>query len=93
MRRPGFAELETKWQWVAASKPLPVTVVQGMRFAPYRRSLSVDATDAKGTTKRVRIAIPAQQSSTITVPVTLALAPGAVVFDVDVSMGGTILAR
>ena len=93
LRRPGFAELETKWQWVAASKQLQVTVVQGSRFAPYRLSLAVDVTDAKGTAKRVRIAIPAQKSSTITVPVTLARSPKAVVFDADVSMLGTILAR
>ena len=93
LRRPGFAELETKWQWVAASKQLQVTVVQGGRFAPYRLSLAVDVTDAKGTTKRVRIAIPAQKSSTITVPVTLARSPKAVVFDADVSMLGAILAR
>ena len=93
LRRPGFAELETKWQWVAATKLLQVTVVQGKRFAPYRLSLSVDVTDAKGATQRVRITIPAQQSSTIMVPVTLALSPKAVVFDADVSMLGTILPR
>lgn len=90
MRRPGFAELEARWQWNAATKQLQVTVVQGKRFAPYRVGLTLDVTDAKGTSKRVRITVPAQASSTITVPVTLAQSPKSVVFDADVSLLGTV---
>ena len=93
LRRPGFAELETRWGWNAASKQLQVTVVQGQRFAPYRLSLAVDVTDAQGVKKRVRITVPAQPTSTITVPVVLARSPKSVVFDADVSILGTIQTR
>ena len=61
----------------------------GDTVRPYRLSLAVDVTDAQGVKKRVRITVPAQRTSTITVPVVLARSPKSVVFDADVSILGT----
>jgi aminopeptidase N len=90
MTRTGVAEVRPTWRWDAARKALTVTVVQGVTAAPYRLSLAMDVTDAAGVTQRVRVSVPAQSSATIDVPVSLADAPRAVVFDPDVSLLGTI---
>ena len=86
MRRPGVAELHPTWKWDATRRKLMVTVVQGTRVPPYRVSLAVDVTDARGDTRRVRITVPATTSNEIAVPVALTAAPRAVVFDADNSV-------
>ncbi len=92
LRRPGFAELTVRWQWNAATQRLQVVVDQGARFAPYRLALTADVTTANGKVERVRIAVPATRSATITVPLALTQAPSTVVFDADVSVLGTVSA-
>ena len=88
MRRPGVAELNATWHWDSTRKRVVVAVVQGSQFAPYKLSLTVDVVDAKGATKRVRVAVPAALTSSITIPLTSA--PHSLVFDADVSLLGTI---
>ena len=90
LRRPGVADVHPSWKWDAVRKTLVVTVVQGSRVPPYRLSLAIDVTDARGDTRRVRITVPAVASSAIDVPLSLTSAPRAVVFDADVSLLGTL---
>jgi aminopeptidase N len=90
MRRPGVAELRPSWRWDAVAKQVMVTVAQGSRGAPYRLTLPVDVTDASGRTTRVQLAIPAQSTVTMAVPVALSAAPQRVVFDADAEVLATI---
>jgi aminopeptidase N len=91
MQRTGVAEVRPSWRWDSARRVVVVTVVQGTRSAPYRLSLALDVTDAAGVTQRVRVAVPAQVTAAIDVPVTLNTAPLRVDFDPDVSLLGTIV--
>ncbi len=93
MRRPGVAELRPSWRWDPATKQLMVTVAQGTRGAPYRLALPVDVTDASGRTTRIRLAIPAQSTVTMVVPVSLSAVPRRVVFDADAEVLATISNR
>ncbi|QJR35381.1 M1 family metallopeptidase [Gemmatimonas groenlandica] len=90
MRRPGYVDADASWSWNQKTLQLTVTVRQGTRFAPYRLSLAVDVTTASGTMKRVRVTVPAQRLATMTVPLTLAAKPRAVLFDGDVSLLGVL---
>ncbi len=90
MRRPGYAEVDASWSWNAKERRLSVTARQGARVAPYRLSLAVDVTTASGIVKRVRVTLPAQRTSTITVPLALTAKPRAVLFDGDVSLLGVL---
>ncbi len=89
-RRPGYADLDASWAYNAKTKRLSVTLQQGARFAPYRLSLAVDIVTANGSTKRVRVAVPAQGASTLVVPLALTAKPRAVTFDGDVSLLGVV---
>lgn len=90
MRRPGYAEVDATWAWNEKARRLSVTVQQDARVAPYRLSLAVDVTTASGVVRRVRVTVPAQRSSTITVPITLVAKPRNVLFDGDVSLLGVL---
>ncbi len=90
MRRPGYADLTTSWRWSPTKRTMQLTVQQGSRFAPYRLSLALEVTDDAGVVRRVRVAVPAQATSTLTLPLVLAKAPRAVVVDADVSLLGNV---
>lgn len=90
LRRPGYADVDAAWSWNEKARQLSVTIRQGARFAPYRLSLAVDITAANGTTKRVRVTVPATGTSTIAVPIVLSAKPSAVTFDGDVSLLGVL---
>ena len=88
LRRPGMADLNATWHWDGARNRVVVSVIQGHQFAPYKLSLAVDVIDRRGAIKRVRLAVPAALTSSITIPLTSA--PRSLVFDADVSLLGTI---
>ena len=90
LTRTGTATLQPSWTWNAAQRQVLVTVRQPGTAEPYRLSMHADVTDAAGTVQRLRIAVPAQRSATITLPVTLGARPRSLVFDPDVSVLGTI---
>jgi aminopeptidase N len=81
LRRPGFASLTTSWHYDAASRRVTLDVEQGSRYAPYRLTLSTDVTDAAGAVHRVRVEIPAQHTTHVTLPLELAAPPRALAFD------------
>jgi aminopeptidase N len=93
MERPGVADVELSWTYDRASKRVRVNAQQGVRFPPYLISLAVDVTTAQGKTQRVRVTIPANARSTMTVPLALSAPPRAVVFDADVSLLGELRQR
>ncbi len=90
LRRSGYADIDAAWSWDPNARRISVTVRQGERFAPYRLSLAVDVTTPSGAVKRVHVTVPAQRTSTIAVPITLASKPRAVTFDADVSLLGVL---
>ena len=90
LKRPGAAELRATWKWDAAQQRVMVTVVQGPRVPPYQLSLTVDVTDAGGSTTRTTLAIPAQQTVSLALPLPLAASPQRVVFDADVGVLGAL---
>jgi aminopeptidase N len=91
MQRTGVADVRPSWRWDSARRILVVTVVQGTRSAPYRLSLALDVIDSTGVTQRVRLAVPAQATAVIDVPMTFTNAPRRVDFDPDVSLLGTLV--
>ena len=93
MRRPGVADVQLSWRWDASRRRVVVTAVQGTRFPPYRLRLSVDVTDARGTMTRRSVVIPAQVSTTITLPGIASALPRAVIFDADVGVLGALTLR
>ena len=88
LRRPGMADFNATWHWDSARNRVVVSVIQGHQFAPYKLSLAVDVVDRRGVTKRVRLAVPAVLTSSMTIPLTAA--PRSLVFDADVSLLGTV---
>jgi aminopeptidase N len=86
LRRPGFASLTTSWRYDATARRVVLDVEQGLKFAAYRLTLSMDVTDATGTVHRVRVEIPAEKSVRVTLPLELAAPPRSVAFDPDVEL-------
>ncbi len=93
LRKPGYAELTARWRYDAAAKRVEVTVEQGGRFGAYRVPLTVDVTDAAGVVHRATVAIPAQASATVTLPLALDAAPRALTFDPAVTLLATITVK
>jgi aminopeptidase N len=93
MRRPGFAELELKWQWDTRRRVIEVTATQGTTFPPFRVNVSMDVEDARGRVQRVRVTLPPARVATVPVSVNLTGVPAKVTFDPDVSLLGTVVAR
>ena len=93
-RRPGVADATVAWRWEPAERALRLTVSQGATFPAYRLNLSLDVTDDTGTTRRVRVTVPASRVATVIVPLALEAAPRNVTFDPDASfLGRLVVAR
>jgi aminopeptidase N len=90
LRRPGVAELRATWKWDAAQRRVMVTIAQGTRVPPYQLTLTVDVTDAVGRTTRTALAIPAEATVSMALPLPLTAAPQRVVFDADVGVLGAL---
>jgi aminopeptidase N len=93
LRRPGFAEVTTSWRFDAAQRRVVATIAQGSRFGQYRFPLTIAITDAAGREHRSTIDVPATPTASLVVPLEIAAAPRAVVFDPDVRVLGTFQSR
>ena len=93
LTRPGFPELTTSWTWDAQRKVLVVDVIQGTRFGFYRFPLTLEVQHANGTRQRIKVEIPAQASTRLTLAPELREAPTAVVFDPGVELLATMKSR
>lgn len=69
LRRPGYPELDVAWSADTTANTVRVSVVQGDRFGAYQFNLRLALADTTGTLRRVEIAIPAQSSTTVQLPV------------------------
>jgi aminopeptidase N len=86
LRRPGYASLTTGWRYDPAQRRVVIEVTQGDRFLPYRLPLTVALTEADGSVRTVRVDVPAQRASTLTLPLEIRAQPRAVTFDPDVEL-------
>lgn len=93
LRRPGYAALTTEWSWDAEHKRVQLDVTQGERFAPYRLPLAVAVTGADGEVRTVRVEVPAQRVSRLTLPLEVGARPRALAFDPDVELLAEIRAK
>ena len=93
LTRPGFPELTTWWSWDAQKKVLVLDVNQGTRFGFFRFPLVIEVQHANGTRQRMRVDIPAQASTRLTLAPELLEAPANVVFDPGVELLATIQKR
>ncbi|MBI3788952.1 MAG: M1 family metallopeptidase [Ignavibacteriales bacterium] len=91
LRRPGFIELSTHWDFDAKSKQVIIDIAQGDRFAPYRFPLTVEIYIADGKKQNVTVEIPAQKNFQARLPVESA--PAKIIFDPDVKLLATFKER
>lgn len=93
LRKPGWAELTTSWQWAAGSGQVALTVEQGARFGAYRLPLAIDVEDASGAHHRVTVPIAAVARQTVVLPGTFSAAPVRLTFDPDTALLATFTTR
>ena len=93
LRRPGWAQLRTKWSWVAATGRVMLEVEQEPRFGAYRMPLTIDVRDAGGVSRRVTVELEAVPSQRVVLPGAFTSTPTALVFDPDVALLAVITAR
>ncbi len=86
LRRPGFADVTTRWSWDASRGVLVLEVEQGNRFAPFRFPLTVDVYDQDGTPHRRRVDVQALRTHRLTIPLSLNAAPVRVEIDPEVEL-------
>jgi len=89
VRRPGYAELTTRWRYDPGRRRVTLYVRQGARFAPYRVPLTVEIHDAAGAVRRVTVPVAAERSQRIVLPLALDAAPRTLRFDPDVQLLAT----
>ncbi len=93
LRRPGWAQLRTAWQWDATTRHVTLDVEQEPRFGAYRLPLTIDIQDATGAHQRVTVEVEARSSQRVVLPVEFATAPRGLTFDPDVALLAAIVSR
>ena len=86
LRRPGYAELATRWRYEAGTGRVILDVEQGGRWPPYRFPLSIDVRDADGQVRRTRVEVAALRTQRIALPLRFPRAPQHVTLDPDVRL-------
>lgn len=81
LRRPGFVEITTHWEFDQESHTLRLNITQGERFAPFRFPLTVEVVAEDGTTEEHIVQVPAERRIQITLPVKGASNPERLVLD------------
>jgi aminopeptidase N len=89
LRRPGHAEVSTRWRYDASARRVILEVRQGNRWPPYRFPLAVAVRDAAGTERRMTVEVEAAREQRITLPVELDRAPAGLLIDPDVQLLAT----
>jgi aminopeptidase N len=89
LRRPGFAEITTHWEFDAAARPIRLQIKQGGRFPPFRFPLTLEVVAQDGTTQRLTLQVPAEAKFQTEVPVKTGSVPQKLVFDPDVALLAT----
>lgn len=69
LRRPGYPELEVRWETDSTSRTIAITIAQAERFGAYEFPLRLALTDSTGVTRRVEFAVPAVQETRLQLPI------------------------
>jgi aminopeptidase N len=69
LRRPGYPELDVAWGVDSASNTIEIAVNQAPRFGPFQFELRLALRDQAGTTRRIEVGIPAQDSTRVALPI------------------------
>jgi aminopeptidase N len=85
LERPGYPEINTSWSYDRRAKRVQLRVEQGTRFGAYRFPLTLEVRGRSGV-NRITVEVPAQRTTTLTLPLELTEAPSAVTFDPDVAL-------
>jgi aminopeptidase N len=93
LRRPGYAELTTRWRYDREAGNVVLDLEQGKRFGPFRFPLTVEVRAPGGTTRRAVLQVAAERRQRITVPIALDAPPVAVVLDPDVQLLASFTTR
>ncbi|MFN2398280.1 MAG: M1 family metallopeptidase [Gemmatimonadaceae bacterium] len=88
LRRPGFAELRTRWNYDANRGIVVIEVEQSDRFAPYRFPLTVEVIDANGIARRSTLDVAPTRKQRLTLEAVRAR-PRRIVFDPGVELLAT----
>ena len=86
LRRPGYAELDTRWSYDPREQRVYLEIAQRRRFGNFRLPLVVELVRRNGTTRRATIEVPAQANSRIVVPIDLDAPPARVILDPDADL-------
>ena len=82
LRRPGVAHPTIGWAYDASAASISVVALQDAA-RPYALPLTVQVTDATGTTRRIEVEVPAAARAELTLPGRFAARPVSIVFDPD----------
>jgi aminopeptidase N len=89
LRRPGFAEVSTRWRYDGSARRVILEVRQGSRWPPYRFPLTVVVRDASGTERRMTVEVGAEREQRITLPLAFDQAPAELSIDPDAQLLAT----
>ena len=89
LRRPGYAQVSTRWSYDASARRVFLEVRQGSRWPPYRFPLTVAVRDASGTERRMTVEVGAEPEQRIPLPVALDHAPAELLIDPDAQLLAT----
>ena len=86
LHRPGFPDIDIKWQWDAAKRVVILIVRQGDKFPPFGVPVVLVFRDASGKEERHTIHLDTVQEQTIIQPLGRISAPTIVIGDPDVEL-------
>ncbi len=93
LRRPGFAEVASRWSYDERTRRVSLGIAQGQQFPPFRFPLVIEIREASGTVRRVTVPVGASRVQRFTLPVRLDRAPEKVILDPDVQLLGSFTTR
>ena len=69
LRRPGYANIDVRWETVPETRSLMLTVEQADRFEYFQFPLRLALKDSRGAVRRVEVSIPAEPETKIELPI------------------------
>jgi len=93
LRRPGFAEVASRWSYDERTRRVSLGIAQGQQFPPFRFPLVIEIREASGAVRRVTVPVGASRVQRFTLPVRLDRAPEKVILDPDVQILGSFTTR
>jgi aminopeptidase N len=69
LTRPGYPEIEVTWSTDSLAQSIMLSVIQSGRFGLFQFPLRLALADSAGTTRRVEVGIPAQDTTKVELPI------------------------